>query len=884
MSIRAIISRIRSLGQQAAIDEELAAEIDEHLRLVAEAKIAAGVVPSMAYEAARREFGNVTLARQSSREEWGWPALDAFIADVRFGARVLRKHWASTLVATGALGIGIGVTTAVVSILESVRHPPYAVADVSRLAILWAKSTRTDYLDEMQISMPELRLWQRDVTQAAIGGYTWSQSANVSTAAEPVRTVAALVTSNLLSVFGVTPALGRGFTDADAADDAPNTAIITYDFWQEQLGGNGAALTRPLIIDRAPYAIIGVLPRQFKMPMITPVKILLPLRRAPRLSDPSARSIIAVGRLSPTATFSSLARELEPISRRFNDEQPATRGAWAVNVEPLELLGRHDVARRLDIVLGLAVGVLLIACANVAILLLARLPARRQELTIRLALGAGGRRLVCQLVVESALLALGAAAVGLGVAQPAMSVLLRLIGPMLPFELSRSLDGHVIVAAVLLAVATCFLFGLAPALSAVRSLRLGGTLIVTRGAGARDQEWLRAALMTAEVALSVVLLVGGSLMIESLLAVNRRPLGFEPRELVTARVLLDTTRYHTVAAQQTFFTSLADRLRAHRELRDVTVASQIPLGTAGDLANNVTADAEGVGRKPDTLVAGSRVVMPDYFTALHVPIVNGRMFDGHEREPVVVVNEDLAHRFWPGESAIGKRVRILSPMYNDGEVVAPSERRVVAVVRNIRPSPTHPMDSWPNVFVPYGQNALRGMYIAVRAPSPAGGAQAIRQEVAALDPLLPVYGVKSIGELLDYWLSGPNLNAVIVDVLAAIGTLLTLIGIYSVVAVFVSQRTHEIGIRSALGAQRRDIVRMVLGQTLRPAVLGVGVGAVAAFVGSGAIRSMLNGVSPLEPRAFVTSVVLLVIVVLLAALVPARVAARLDPLTALRTD
>jgi putative ABC transport system permease protein len=223
-------------------------------------------------------------------------------------------------------------------------------------------------------------------------------------------------------------------------------------------------------------------------------------------------------------------------------------------------------------------------------------------------------------------------------------------------------------------------------------------------------------------------------------------------------------------------------------------------------------------------------------------------------------------------------------MYNDGEVLAPGERRVVAVARNTRPSPTHPQDSWPNVFVPYTQNPLRGMYIAVRAPSPAVGAMAIRQEVAALDPLLPVYAVKSIDELLDYWMSGPNLNALIVDVLAAIGTLLTLIGIYSVVAVFVSQRTREIGIRAALGAQRRDVVRMVLWKTLRPGLVGVVVGTGAALLGSRAIQSMLNGVSPLEPRAFVGSVVLLLGVVVAAAMIPARVAARLDPLIALRSE
>jgi putative ABC transport system permease protein len=630
--------------------------------------------------------------------------------------------------------------------------------------------------------------------------------------------------------------------------------------------------------------VIGVLPPAFRLPILRKVKVLLPARRASWIADRSARSLVPIGRLAPRATIATVTQELTRLTARFNAAAPEDRGAWIVNIQPLFAVSRSYVAKTLSILLALAALVLLIACANVAILLLARVPARQQELTVRLALGAEGRRLIAQLVAESGWLALGAAALGAALVPPVMSILVRLVDGGLAFELHPAMRGAVLVYPTIFAVATCVVFGIAPAVSAVRSLRAHGMLVGARTAGAVEQERLRSVLMAAEVALSIVLAVGGWLMIESVVLVHGRDLGFEERQLVTARLLLDTARYRTAAAQSAFYSTLAARLRAHGELRDVTVGSTIPLGSAGDLANYVTRNATGVDDKVDTLTASGSVVLPDYFDALHIRIVAGKMFDAHEDEPVVVVNETLARHFWPGRSALGQRLNVLAPMFADGEVVKAGERRVVAVIHDIRYSPTNPQGYWPNFYLSVGQHPLRGMYVAVRAATPAAGVSAIRAEVAALDPLLPVFGVKSIDELFDYWFGEIHLNALIIDVLAGLGTLLTLIGIYSVVAVFVSQRTTEIGIRIAIGAQRKNVIHMVLRRTLRPAVIGAVVGSGAALLGTRTIAPLLYGVSPLEPRAFAGAVVLLVIVVLTAALVPARRASRLDPLTAIRAD
>jgi predicted permease len=884
MSVRALLSRLRALGRRRIIDSELAEEIAEHLQLATEEKQAAGLSSRDARDAARREFGNPTLVRESSADAWGWPALDALAADLRFGLRVMRKHWISTTVAIAALGVAIGVTSGVLSLLGDVLNHRYPYADQDRLALVWARRVTPPRYDELQVSLPELRLWQRTARQTAIAGFSWTQSANVLTGTEPVRTPASIVTSNLLSVLGVSPTLGRDFTAADEREDAPNAAIVTYDFWKNELGGSGAALTVPLIIDRQRYAIVGVAPKNFRLPLLLKVKILLPARGTRWASDRTARAMVAMGRLAPAATLASVMAELDPISAQFNDADPRDRGVWAVNAENFSRSVRRHVKSMLDALFATSMLVLIIACANVAILLLARIPGRRQELTVRLALGAEPRRIVWQLLAESMLLALAAAAIGIALARPTMALMFRLFDGSMPFEWQPTIDVRVALIAIGIAGATCLAFGMAPALSVVRSLRANGALSATRTSGAAEQEWLRSALMTLEVALSLLLVVGGGLMIESMVALDRRPLGFESSNLVTARILLDTTRYRTGAAQQAFFETLASRLAGHAELRDATIASSVPLGNTGEFSNYVTREPAGVGDRPDTLTATATVVMPNYLDAMHVPLVSGRMVGERETEPVVVVNERMAKQLWPGENPIGKRLRVLAPMYADGESVAAGERTVVGVSRNVRPSPLMVQDSWPAFFLPFSQQPVRNMTIVVRAATPAIAASAMRAEVHAIDPALPVFAIKSVAELMDYWVSYTRINTLILDMLAGIGAVLTLIGIYSIVAVFVSQRTREIGIRIAIGAQRTAVVWMVVKRTLRPALIGLIVGTALALFGTRLLETMLVGVSPLEPRAYIGAAVLVIAVVASAAWLPARRAARLDPIRALRVD
>ncbi|MFI5229035.1 MAG: ADOP family duplicated permease [Gemmatimonadales bacterium] len=883
MSLRAVLSRLAALRRRQTIDVELAEEIDTHLALAAETKRAAGLDAHDARLAARREFGNPTLARESSSAAWAWPAADSLVADVRFGARMLRKHWAATAVAVGALGIGIGVTSAVVSLLESILHPRYAVADPSRVIVPWAKRIGPEHWDEMQISLPELIAWRKDGTQQSLAAFTWTRSVNVAARSSVERIAATLVTSNFFDLLGARPFIGRGFTVGDGRGDAPNVAVVTYEFWKESMHGD-PDLSRPILVDRQPYAVVGVMEPGFRVPILTPAKLLLPVRPTPDFLDRTARSLVPIARLAPGASIASSTKELSRLTANFNADDPAERGAWTVNVTSLQRLGTAHVLSTLGIFLTLAAVVLLVACSNVAILLVARLPARQRELALRLALGAAESRIVRQLFVESALVAAGAAALGVAVAPPVMNVLVRFIAPSLPFLLAPSLDTRTVVAALALAVATCLLFGITPAASAVRLLRRAGSLLGARTSGAIEQEWIRGLLMAVEVALALVLLVGGWLMVDSLVTVNRRQLGFETRQLVTARLLLDTSRYASPAARETFYSTLAARLRAHAELRDVMIGSTLPLATSGELANYATRAPARSGERVDTIVARSNVVLPRYFDALHVPFVAGRMFAGNEREPVVVVNEALAKALWPGRGVIGQRLEVLAPMFADGEAVTSGPRTVVGVVRNIRPSPVYPTEAGPNFWLPYAQQPLRGMYVAVRGPNSATATASLRAETASLDELLPIYGVKSVDELLDYWLADVRLGALIADVLAGVGALLTIVGIYSVVAVFVAQRRQELGVRIALGGRGRDVARHVLGRTLRPTLVGALFGLAIAAAAGRFVSSMLYGVSPLDPTAYAGALAMLLGVVALATVVPARRAARTDPMDALRAE
>jgi putative ABC transport system permease protein len=736
----------------------------------------------------------------------------------------------------------------------------------------------------MQISPAELHEWRQRATSIDVAGFSWVDNVNVAVGRYVDRMRASHVTPQLLTVLGVRITAGRAFTSDDERGDAGNAVIVSYSFWAEHLARTPDGLLEPIVIDREPYTIIGVLPQGFQLPLLGDVPVLLPTRGPRWLDDRAARSLVAIGRARAASTFGATAAELDAASARFHEPFRAAEGQWTVNVDPLTTAGLAFSTRTLSVMLALAWLVLLVACANVAILLLARIPARQQELAIRLALGAAHRRLVRQLLLESAIIATASALLGLAIARPVDGALVRVVDASLPFRIVPGLTAAAFATALALAAGTCALFGLAPAVSALRRAAANGAALTNRQAGSRANSRFRDLMLVTEVAFSIALLTGGWLMIASVRRMHATELGFDPDRLVTARITLDASRYPDDAARRSFWDALAARLASRSGLRDATIASTVPLAGTGELANAVTAGAR-TGSPADTVTADAVVVRPNYFAALGIHIDAGATFASADTRGAVIVNDALAKRLWPGRAALGQRLIVLAPMFDDGQAVAPSTRVVVGVAHTIPLSLLrNPVSrAFPTFYVSVSDNPLRSMTLSVRAPT-AAAARAIREEVAALDPLVPVFSVRTSGDILSYWFGPIHLEAVITGALAAAGVLLTIVGVYSIVAVFVSQRRREIGVRIAIGARGVHVVNMVLGRTLRPALLGAVIGVGLTIVASRWAASMLYDTSPSDPRALVAAASVVAAVVGAAAAIPARRASRMEPLAALAPD
>jgi putative ABC transport system permease protein len=888
MSLRDVLARFAAFGKRDAIDAALDDEMAEHLRMLEEENIAAGMSASDARHAARRAFGNPTAARERSRESWGFDSIDAWLADVRFGMRVLRKRWPSTLVAVLALGLGIGATTAAVSALDAVAHRRYTYDEPERIALLWAKSVRDPSYSEGNLSPAEAKLWARSARGIKISSFGFEQTANVAAPGMSAeRVISAALSVDLLSVLGVHPIFGRDFVAEDGRDAAGNVALVSYAFWQRALHGDRRVIGDTIVVDRQPWIVIGVLPRDFELPTAGEVPLLVPIRDA-QWRPPSVRNMTVVGRLGPDVTTASIAAQLSPISAAFTTAIAGERGKWAVNVEPLAYFGSW-IARVFKPFVVLAWLVLLIACTNVAILLLARIPARERELAVRAALGAGPRRLFRQVGVESGIVVALGTTVGVLVAAFGAK-LLAPIGSASNFQVRPTLTSRPVIVALLAAAGTCLIFGLAPVFTALRGLRERPVTLIGSGraSGHPDKGRLRMALIAVEAAMSVILLTVGALMVESMLRMRKVDIGFDGRGLVTARITLDTLRYRDSTARRVFFDELIGRLATHHEVHGVTAGTMIPLAPSG-YASSLVVRSDQIARG-DSLEVNTVIVEPGYFTALGIPVIRGSEFsrDGHEHS--VIINENLARKLWPGQDPIGRRLRVLDPMVATSYSAAVGERLVSGVVK----SPPLALASeraktFSLLYLPYDESASRSMYVALHAPTVDAGASAIRREVAAIDAALPIFGIASIDDLTNEWLGSLRLSEAIGEVLAGLGLTLTLIGIYSVVAVLVAQRTHEIGIRLAIGARASHVVYIVMRRTLMAVAIGSAVGviifAVTARVASQRVLGeLLYETSATNVRALFGAVVLLALVVVAAAYSAARRAATLDPLIAIRAE
>jgi putative ABC transport system permease protein len=817
------------------------------------------------------------------------------MTDLRFALRQLIKEPRFTIVAILALAIGIGANTAIFSVVNAVLLKPLPFPNPEQLVAIGSADVRETpepgKLNSM--SFPDFAdLRQQNTTFQRMAVYR-DRNFAVGGDAEAQSFRGVLVSSGFFEVLDVQPAFGRSFVpEEEGPSGGPNgmTVIISHGFWQQQFKGDKNVLGTTIRLDGEPHTIVGIMPAGFQFPIQTEahdlyVTIARDARKLHEEDEPNTTQrgnhyLQALGRLKPGVSVEQGRAELRTIAAALEQQYPETNTRFSVAVFPLrdDLVG--DVSGGLYVLFGAVACVLLIASANVANLLLARSTVRAKEIAVRAALGAGRGRIVRQLLTESVLLAALGGALGLVLAAWGTDVLVSLVPQNIPRVANIQLDGMVLAFTFLVALGTGVLFGLAPALQASKldlreSLNQSG-----RGTVGGGRHRLRSGLVIAEVALALILLTGAGLLLQSFSRLSRVDPGFRPERVFTASVSLPTAAYPRSENVAQFFDGLLPRLKGLPGVQAVSTVYPLPL-SGSHMATSFDVEEAPVpkGQQPD---AAFRVAGTEFFQTLGIPLVRGRLFnetDHRGSKHVMLVNQKFVDKFFPGQDVVGKR---LQPGMNT-ESGDPPFREIVGVVGNIK-ARNMSTDATPEMYLPHTQAPIGVAVLLVRtaAENPATITSAVRAELARADANVPLTRVRTFEEYVERSLARAKFNATLLSIFAGVALLLTAIGIYGVMAYTVAQRRQEIGIRMALGAQRTDVLRLVVGGGMKLAALGVVIGASAAFALTRVIEAMLFGVKPFDAATVFSVAGLLCLIALLACWLPARRAAGVNPLIALR--
>jgi putative ABC transport system permease protein len=814
--------------------------------------------------------------------------MGTLLQDVRYGARMLAKNTGFTAIAVITLALGIGANTAIFSVVNAELLRPLPFRDPGKLVRVWETNERTGSKSD-SISYPDFADWRaQNRVFEKIGAYA-SASYTLTGVEQPAHLQGQAISADLISLLGATPEIGRAFL---AGEDDPHhlVALLSHRLWKEHFGGDPGVLGRTITLDNHGYTVVGVMPASFEFPLqARPVEIwttFSPLQESPDGMRPitqvrGAHFMLGIARLKTGVTLEQAQSAMDVISSSLASQYPDSNKYFGVRLVPEQTEITGSIRPAL-IVLLIAVGVvLLIACVNVANLLLARATTRAREISIRAALGAGRVRIVRQLLTESFLLALLAGALGVILAAWGIDVLVRLSPANLPRVGVIHLDGRVLAFTAILSVMTGMLFGLAPALQVTRA-NLVDTLkesALSTTAGMHRHR-LRSSLVVVEMALALVLLVSAGLLIHSLIRLQNVNPGFNAHDVMASNIDLPDDQFPNDKKVQ-FLSDLMPRVRALPGV--VNAAAVVPLPMSG---NEFQVAVEIQGRptaKSDELISSIRVVTEDYFRTMQIPLLQGREFrvqDGADSTPVVIVNEALAQRFFPDENPIGKHIR---PGISTDE--KPSRmREIVGVVGNVKHQDLE--SEWtPEAYMPFAQLPFGNMTIVARAATdPYNLARPIAETVLSVNKAVPSYHFQTVEDYLSGTVAIPRFNTLLLGLFAGLALVLTAVGLYGVISYSVAQRTHEIGIRMALGAQPQDMLRLVVGQGLRLGLTGVGLGLAAALFFTRFVSSLLFAISPADPISYAGVVILLLGVVMLACYIPARRAMSVDPMVALRYE
>jgi len=799
--------------------------------------------------------------------------MDRLIQDFRVAVRTLLRHPSFSIVAVLTLGLGVGATTAIFSVVYGILLRPLPYVQSDRL-VAFGQTAKNAPVEPVDGSSSHVNFldWQRQSkTIQPMALYSGGRAVITNRGEADVVPIGS-VTPEFFAVFGAAPVRGRTFTATEDLPTGPRAVVIGYGFWQERFGGRDDVLSQTVEISGVPWPIVGVAPRGFDFP--AGARLWTPVRNDDQQCGRGCVFLNGIGRLADGVGAPAAQQELTSIAERLEREFPGANFNTTVMVQTLHDRTVGSVRFALQVLLGAVVLVLLIACANVANLVLVRGASRQSELAVRAALGSGRRGLVSYLLVENLVVALAGGVLGLLCASWCIDALKALAPANVPRLADVAFDAPTFAFALAVVGATTALFGLGPSLQLAR-VPLSYTLGQRGSIGSGRSRWTRSSLLMVEVALSIVLLLGAGLLLRTLSALQNVQLGFDPHGLTVFTVSLPAARYpggRAAAAHE----QLDDQLRATSGFDRVARISGLPLGPSENVLSFTRGDRPPLppGRAPSALY---RVVDADYFQTMAIPLLAGRLIDATDREGApraVIISRRMRDMFWPGENPVGRPVNVSG--FGQGFVVG--------VVGDVR-SQTLASEAQPEMYVPHAQTSVRTVTYVVKSTLPAAQVlAAARSVVRKFDPLVPLISPGPMRQLVDEQLARPRFYVVLLGLFAVLAVVLAAIGIYGVVAFIVAQRTREIGVRMALGANRRDVVGLMLWQGLKPAASGMAIGLAVAVAAGRVMQGLLFGIQPGDPITFAAASGLLLLIVIVASAIPARRASGVEPAAALRSE
>ncbi len=883
--LRDLATRVTGTIRRRTVEQRLAEEIRFHVEMQMEKNVRLGMTPDDARREAMVSFGGNEQWKEAARDEYRSRPVENFLQDIRYAGRSLRSAPAFSITAVLALALGIGSAAAVFSLLEGVVLRPLPYADPGRLVMMW-ETNKDKGLDHEPLSPVNFVDYRAMTDVFADAAAWWRPQLNLSDdeRGDPIRVPAVEVTGNLFSVLGVRPMLGHGFTTDTTLRGKEPQAVISHRLWQSRFGGSATIVGKAIRLNGKLNVIAGVMPPGFGFPGETDVWQGLEWNLTQH--SRGAHFMESVARMRPAVSADRANRSLAALGGRLAKDFRATNGGWSVRAVELD----REVAgafRPALFALTAAAGLLLvIACINVANLMLARATARSREVAVRAAIGASRRRLMALFLTESLALATIGAVIGIAFAVLSVKALVSWSPVQIPRAAEVGVNGTVLLFAIALTAATALAFGLAPALLFSRTELQDVLKDGARGSGLRGRG-SRGALVVAEVALAVVLLSGAGLLIRSVSHLLQERAGVDASAVQTANVQLPDAAYKDWNRVEEFYTALLQSLRQRPEVAGAGATDFLPLETGWRMPYTISGAAPVP--KGDEPMAQIHSVDEGYFGALRVPLVRGRTFgdrDNASSPPVVIINEALARQMWPGQNPIGRRIvtttRFIGPLGK--RLVAGDEHEIIGVARDVKNTSLRNAAE-PAMYFAERQFPFRKMFVVVRGRGdPSRLTSVISDEVRRLDPTLSIADVRSMERVLAASVDPPRFVMLLLSVFATLALTLAAVGIYGILTYLVSQRGREIGIRLALGGEPRDMLRMIVREGLGLALAGCAIGAAGAYVAGRSLSCFLYGVSPGDPVTIGGVMLVVMLVAVAACVIPGRRASTQDPVAALRGD